>query len=437
MILLLSAASATVQEPIYVEPIQGVPRVCVSFAPATGPFKKKDAKTWQKIRDAIQGDAYDKVPGLLGKLKKDHPAKHTVQLAIEVIAEQPASDPKVALEASPNDPCLHQTVALLGVVQGDQQLAVENAEAAFRLDPEQPDGLVLYYLMNPADAATGDRLEKAVEAHPKLTSLRLVAGRAALDQGDFRLAIEHFAAASEMGVDAVEEPLFHLRRMAGYLEDYLQQASTMQGLPLDLVDFSKAKDGVESYEAAYLRALGLQGDQQLVAHLSTNQGELSCTLHHRRAPVTVSNFVGLAMGEQAVEVEERQGKPFYDGLIFHRVIPGFMIQGGDPQGTGQGSPGYRFLDELEPTLGFDRPGVLAMANSGPGTNGSQFFVTEAAVPHLDGRHTIFGQCNEASVTVVERIARVETAERDQPVEDVVLEGVTFEVRDAPEKEKEP
>ena len=112
----------------------------------------------------------------------------------------------------------------------------------------------------------------------------------------------------------------------------------------------------------------------------------------------------------------------YDGTVFHRVIPGFMVQGGDPLGEGSGGPGYRFLDELDPDLRFDRPGLLAMANSGPHTNGSQFFVTEAPTPHLDGRHTIFGQCDEASLEVVKRITAV-AAEDDRPVEPVTLEHV--------------
>jgi peptidyl-prolyl cis-trans isomerase A (cyclophilin A) len=118
-------------------------------------------------------------------------------------------------------------------------------------------------------------------------------------------------------------------------------------------------------------------------------------------------------------------KPLFDGTIFHRVIPEFMIQGGDPTGTGMGDPGYSFQDEFNPDLGFDVPGRLAMANSGPNTNGSQFFITEVPTPHLNGHHTIFGQCDEASLAVVKAIARVQVGANDKPVVPVVLKKVTI------------
>ena len=118
-------------------------------------------------------------------------------------------------------------------------------------------------------------------------------------------------------------------------------------------------------------------------------------------------------------------KPLYDGTIFHRVIPEFMIQGGDPTGTGMGDPGYSFADEFDPDLGFDVPGRLAMANSGPNTNGSQFFITEVPTPHLNQHHTIFGQCDEPSVNVVKTIARVQANSDDKPLEPVVLKKVTI------------
>jgi peptidyl-prolyl cis-trans isomerase A (cyclophilin A) len=118
-------------------------------------------------------------------------------------------------------------------------------------------------------------------------------------------------------------------------------------------------------------------------------------------------------------------KPLYDGTVFHRVIPEFMIQGGDPTGTGSGDPGFTFEDEFDPNLGFDVPGRLAMANSGPGTNGSQFFITEVPTEHLNHHHTIFGQCDDASVNVVKTIARVERDPGDKPVTPVVLKKVTI------------
>jgi peptidyl-prolyl cis-trans isomerase A (cyclophilin A) len=143
------------------------------------------------------------------------------------------------------------------------------------------------------------------------------------------------------------------------------------------------------------------------AILHTTAGDITCQLFKDKAPITVENFIGLATGKKdwtnPVTHAKKTNTPLYDGTIFHRVIPDFMIQGGDPAGTGTGDPGYRFKDEFS-DLKFDRPGRLAMANSGPNTNGSQFFITEAPTPHLNGKHTIFGQCEP--IEVVNHIARM-------------------------------
>jgi peptidyl-prolyl cis-trans isomerase A (cyclophilin A) len=163
----------------------------------------------------------------------------------------------------------------------------------------------------------------------------------------------------------------------------------------------------------------------LTATLRTNQGTVVVQLFPDHAPKTVRNFVELAEGgRQWTNPQTRQattGK-LYDGTIFHRVIPDFMIQGGDPLGTGRGGPGYEFGDEIHPDLAFDRPYLLAMANAGPGTNGSQFFITTVPTPWLNGKHTIFGEVTEGS-DVVDAITHVERDRRDRPAKDVVLESV--------------
>jgi peptidyl-prolyl cis-trans isomerase A (cyclophilin A) len=166
------------------------------------------------------------------------------------------------------------------------------------------------------------------------------------------------------------------------------------------------------------------------ATLHTSEGDIRVTLFPHHAPKTVANFVGLAEGSKEYSRNNAKGGasgPFYDGSLFHRVIDGFMIQGGDPTGTGRGGPGYTFGDETHPELQFNRPYLLAMANAGPGTNGSQFFITVGPATHLNFKHTIFGEvADQESRTVVDTIARTPTRGGDRPVNDIVLERVTVE-----------
>jgi len=163
------------------------------------------------------------------------------------------------------------------------------------------------------------------------------------------------------------------------------------------------------------------------AEFDTTMGMIVCRLFADEAPKTVANFTELAEGKKEF-TDQTTGKnvkkPFYDGLIFHRVIPKFMIQGGDPSGTGRGGPGYRFEDEFHHTLRFDKPGRLAMANSGPNTNGSQFFITIVPTPWLDGRHSIFGQVVEGQ-EIVGKIENSDRNNQDRPVQDIVIKKLTI------------
>ena len=163
------------------------------------------------------------------------------------------------------------------------------------------------------------------------------------------------------------------------------------------------------------------------AVLHTNHGDITVDLFPDHAPKTVANFTELAEGSREwtdPRTREKTTAKLYDGTVFHRVIQGFMIQGGDPLGQGTGGPGYRFGDEFHPDLSFNRPYLLAMANAGPGTNGSQFFITVTNTPHLNNKHTIFGEvADQASRDVVDRIGKVKTGRGDRPVEDVVLQSV--------------
>ncbi|MYR32849.1 peptidylprolyl isomerase [Nocardiopsis alba] len=164
---------------------------------------------------------------------------------------------------------------------------------------------------------------------------------------------------------------------------------------------------------------------QPTARLNTSKGTIVVKLFEEQAPETVANFIGLADGSKQW-MDPTTGRPsnnsLYEGTIFHRVIDGFMIQGGDPLGNGRGGPGYQFKDEIDPSLRFDRPFLLAMANAGPGTNGSQFFITVTEPHWLNGRHTIFGEVVEGA-DVVTAISKVETGAQDRPNEDVVINSI--------------
>src|SRR6478735_10379929 len=166
----------------------------------------------------------------------------------------------------------------------------------------------------------------------------------------------------------------------------------------------------------------------LYAHFTTSEGQFTIQLFEEKAPKTVANFTALAEGTKEW-TDPRTGKksksPYYNGTVFHRVIDKFMIQGGDPLGQGTGGPGYKFEDEFHPTLRHSKPGILSMANAGPNTNGSQFFITLVPTPHLDGRHTVFGKVVEG-MDIVKKIGKTPTAQGDRPVTDVVMKSVRVE-----------
>src|SRR5678815_2350979 len=177
----------------------------------------------------------------------------------------------------------------------------------------------------------------------------------------------------------------------------------------------------------------------MYAVIETNQGTIVAELFPKDTPKTVENFTGLAEGTKEYmdpNAGQKVKRHFYDGLIFHRVIPGFMMQGGDPTGTGRGGPGYRFEDEIVPTLKFDKPGRLAMANAGPNTNGSQFFITQVPTEHLNGRHTIFGQV-VGGMDVVEKICATLGTPGGAPKEPVTMKKVTIQRVGGGEKKGAP
>ena len=199
---------------------------------------------------------------------------------------------------------------------------------------------------------------------------------------------------------------------------------------ISMSDSIEKKDmkGAEIKKGELTTKGGKKLDKGMYAIFKTSMGDITIKLFDKRAPKTVANFVDLATGIKEYKdpkTGEMKKSKFYDGLIFHRVIPDFMIQGGDPLGTGTGGPGYRFADEFHPELRHNKPGILSMANSGPNTNGSQFFITERPTPHLDNRHSVFGEVVEG-IDIVNSIARVKTGAANRPDTPVVLKELVIQ-----------
>jgi peptidyl-prolyl cis-trans isomerase A (cyclophilin A) len=208
-----------------------------------------------------------------------------------------------------------------------------------------------------------------------------------------------------------------------------RSGTVAQSTPASVASQSGAK--TQTSPAAKPTTAAKPAPAKPTAIIDTTAGKMTCTLFPDKAPIGVDNFIGLATGtkdwKNPVGGATKHGVPLYDGTIFHRVIPNFMIQGGDPAGNGSGDPGYKFKNEVSPDLLFDQPGRLAYANSGPNTNGSQFFITEVATPHLNGNYTIFGQCDEATVELVKQIARMaRDPNTDKPFRPIKINHVTID-----------
>ena len=214
-----------------------------------------------------------------------------------------------------------------------------------------------------------------------------------------------------------------MRTKYPFLATVLAAASAATALAQDSTKPADLPDAPQATAAVLIRPNGP------TVVMDTSMGRITCQFFQKQAPNAVANFVGLATGTKdwtdPSTSKKQHRKPLYDGTTFHRVIPGFMIQGGDPVGNGTGDPGYAFDDEFDPDLNFDVAGRLAMANSGPNTNGSQFFITTQAYPSLNQHYTLFGQCDDASLDVVNAIASVDRDGSDKPLSPVLLKKVTI------------
>jgi peptidyl-prolyl cis-trans isomerase A (cyclophilin A) len=416
--------------PQIISPAAELPGVCVSPIAAAGPLKSAGA-AWTSAAVLMASGDLDEARAVLA-VPDPHPAILGAQAVVDLLADDstlawPAL--RDLTYAWPEDGCLRQAAAYAALRAGVIDSGIGLARSARELAPTLVeavvlDGLVATMSGEQEAAATTWRAALALDPDHPVANAALAGWY--LRRGDALLALPLLERAGKNGVDVSGLlPAAHYR--AGNLAEYLQVTSA-GGWPLG---DNGALAGAEDPVAAFQELIGVVPGKTLMVDLQTSMGTLTCTLFWDKAPVTVANFVALARGTQPYldprTATDGEG-PYYDGTVLHRVIPGFMIQMGDPTGTGSGDPGYRFADEIAPDLRFDAPGKLAMANGGPGTNGAQFFVTEVPTAHLDGKHTIFGQCDEAAIELVKTIGKVPRLEGDRPVQDVVLERVHIESR---------
>jgi peptidyl-prolyl cis-trans isomerase A (cyclophilin A) len=334
------------------------------------------------------------------------------------------------LDTHPTDGCLNQAAAWTYLNTGKDSLARTHASSALTADPASTNAHFLSasvsLQMGKVDPASST-LRTILQAEPGHVGANLLLGALYLMQGDELLALPLLEKAQAGGGDA-SAYLAPTYFGAGRIPEYLALAS-QAGWPLGDAGLLATSEQVW---ADYLGVLGISEGGSLGVSLETSMGTVSCELFYQDAPLTVANFVGLAEGTISwtdPKTKELMDGPLYDGTHFHRVISGFMVQGGDAMSRyedemdewGSGSPGYTFPDEISPRLRFDRPGVLAMANAGPGTNGSQFFMTDGPAEFLNGRHTIFGQCEP--VELVGDLAAVAKDARDRPLDPITLHHV--------------
>lgn len=400
-----------------------IPRLCLSPVPEGPRLSKGERQQLETARAALTGGS--SLPDLSDL--PEHPASEVLRGGRQVMAGEDEAARQTFRDLAntwTEDACLQQAAAFTSFRAGEFIYARPYMDAALALWPDEPDvgllaAVVLVTSSKDLEGALTS-LRRVAKAHPEHVATRAWLGRILARRGNYDEALPHLVAARAAGIDVVRE-LMPASLQEGDLATYLSVAGVAPPLPIDV---RESADPV----GAYKQALGIPDEGPLTVDIQTSMGAMSCELFWDKAPLTVANFVTLGRGLGPwldPDSGQLRQDPLYTGVVFHRVIPGFMVQTGDPTGTGMGGPGYAIVDEIHPTLRFDRPGRLAMANSGPNTNGSQWFITEVPVSHLDGRHTIFGQCTEDSLAVVKAIARVPVGEADKPLADVTVQGLRF------------
>ncbi len=413
------------------------PEVCLSAVPSDGRIRGKDRQAFLEARDGVAERLEDPLAmrdwwaGQAGARAGVKP--HDAWSALDAFVATWSVDDDTrrrrledVADAHRTDACLSHTAAVVAHFAGDEDAARRWLGRAWIAGPSGPSAWLLATLLEGGGELDRQAaiVDKGLAVDPDHAPLRRLRASVALARGETSAVEDDLAWLRQAGDTSLDGRLMEARFRQRKMDDYLRLAAA-QGAPLGPARAAaEAGEGLPGLREAF--GLPPKGGV-LRAVLHTSMGDIRCDLLVDEAPVTVANFVGLAEGTQAW-TDPRTGEagegPLYKDILFHRVIPDFMVQGGDPTGTGRAGPGYRFHDEIDPSLRFDRTGLLAMANAGPGTNGSQFFVTDGPAEHLSGRHTIFGRC--VDVDVVSTIADVPTNGQDKPFTDVVLQSIAIE-----------
>ena len=426
-----AAPTASSEPATWLSGRSGYPGVCLSRVAEAGALRGDKVAFDNGVQALQEGDIAG-AKAAVESATTEHPALDGLAGAIALVEGRPLDARPIYRDLASTwneDGCIQHTAGVVYLSAGLGRMARGFVRSATQL---QPDETETRYVAGLVERAAGDEEAAArafrdvVQRRPDHAGASAALAGYHLERGDGLLAVPMLRVARDGGIE-VGDSLARALYRAGERGEYIAEASRL-GWPLgDGGELATAADPM----TAYREMVGVGPEGGLWVHLDTTAGTISCELHWEAAPVTVGNFVGLATGTQAW-TDPRTGAagegPMYPGTLFHRVIPGFMVQGGDPLGDGSGGPGYRFADEIDPGLRFDRPGLLAMANAGPGTNGSQFFVTDVATPHLNARHTIFGECTEASIQTVLKMGQLPRGASDKPLTPIVLEQLRFEGR---------
>ena len=427
----LPVSNSSDEEPaIWLDFAPGSVEFCLSTFPDSSSLRRAHREL-PLVRELLVSGDYIRAKELIEEMSiRPHPSVEVHRVATDLLlrdTDQAWERLQSLMVHHGDDACVLQLASMTQVFLGELEQALIYVDRAVALSNSDPEilylrAVVLNYLERTNDSL--GVLSRVMQQDPSHEGAALLLEAFHSTRSEPLVPEEQVAlleVAFGGGVD-VSDRLAALYYRLGRWNDYIRLASWADW---PLGDQGVLADANEpSFALGTLLGVGPEG--RLFSEFVTNHGSITCELSWMETPVTVANFVGLAEGRIAwkhPDSEIARMEPLFDGTIIHRVVPRLMIQGGDPTRTGDGGPGYTFVDELHSSHRFDEPGVLAMTNHGPHSNGSQWFITEAPAPHLNGRHTIFGRCTPESVTLIQQISAMPVDDNLRPLQDIVVERI--------------